>query len=459
MRINKRHNPTIATEKLLESYFDAGRQSRPTRRHGITLLEIMLALSVALIGVIGVMVLIPVSGRLAKQGLDYDQAANLSRSALEDFEVHGMKDPVDWVGMDPTTGAPVFVTVQPNKSYVIDPEYMGRNILVNPPIPMAQTGAFFPTNSSGLIAAPTATQPLVLTPLPSAHRITIDPFGQAFNNIAEFMTEEQAEDVFAGQDDIQVIEPEDTTFSSNQLFHGQEEFDLSGDLSRLVKPQTLRDKSWMAMLVPRPSPTGIPNASSDLYTLYIIVFKERDLNLSSQIDLATGTFVGDSERWSRISFIGGGFGGGEAMLAPFDNSIIPAAEQVNGGTADPAIDLAATRDEWLMVCQRIRAFRPNPAGVGPPIEQVYDQFRWYRVTDSSDLAPVNYGAGVAYYSAYNGPARFVSLDGPDWSTPDGDGSVQPNGFAFHPIYAVKVSGVVDVYEKTVRLETDSIWTK
>ena len=60
-------------------------------RHGISVVEVLSAMVVALIGVFGVMVLIPFSVQQAQSGLDKDEAATVGRNAFAQFEIEGFR--------------------------------------------------------------------------------------------------------------------------------------------------------------------------------------------------------------------------------------------------------------------------------------------------------------------------------------------------------------------------------
>ena len=393
-----------------------------------------MSLAVALIGIFGIMVLIPVAARLAETGLDLDEAGAVGRRGLNEFEVRGMRNPTFWRAMDPGTSNFGGIVPQPNESYCIDPEYVARNATALSPANFNSYAAWFPINSSATINAPMPNQPLYKTPLPTMRRITLGT-GSA---VAPLMSEAMARQIFSSQDDLQFEEPEDKTNPPRQVYHNEE---IVG-LPNAVKRQSLGDKSWIAILTPRPSPTGLPEG--DLYTLYIVVYKERDLNITAQIDSVSGTLKGDAERWCRLDFTspgaGQGLGGGGVYMRP---TVQPT--DANMGFGD-ARDLEVDRDQWMLVTQRVTA-QNIPNGYTSPggnYLEVFDIFRWYRVSDVNEIDPTI-------------PQRFISLDGPDWVTPANttstDGSV-----TFGPVYGVTCTGVLEVYERTVRLESQSIWS-
>lgn len=407
----------------------------------MTLLEILLSLAVAVVGIFGVLVLIPVSARMAETGLDLDEAGSLGRKALSEFEVRNMRNPANWAAVNPAAPQNIVpVTPQANKSYCIDPEFLARNYPQLAPATFNNIGAWFPINHSRTIIPPGPNQPLFLTPLPSMHRITLAAFPPMGNGEA-VLSEALAKEIFTGLDDLNIDSPEDATLPPTNHFHGEELYDPAlNNIAVLSKRQARGEKSWLAILTPQPSPNGLPE--SDLYTLYIVVYDQRDNNLASELNALTppandlASRPGDTERWSTVQFgpTGFGLGGGEALIQAVDPT----------GNNNPRVkDVDVNRDEWMMVCQRITANRIT--NTGAQLTQVYDLFRWYRITDVDELDVVG---GL--------PSRYVTLDGPDWTTPR---NFTSGGVNFGEVYGVTMTGVLEVYERTVRLESRSIWAE
>ncbi len=138
-----------------------------------------------------------------------------------------------------------------------------------------------------------------------------------------------------------------------------------------------------------------PGSSSDTYLLSIVVFHRRDY------------FVVDAERPVTVSsFNSNGYNGGDVVLR-----------------ANSEDDLKMKEGEWLML-----------AGANAGVWH----FRWYRI-QTADAGPVDAGGGI-----YD---RDLTLFGQDWPV---------TLLSVHK--AVWIPGVVAVYEKTIRLETSSLWT-
>ena len=115
-------------------------------RHGITVIEVMAAMLVALIGVFGVLVLIPFSVQQAQIGLDQDAAALVANNAIEDLQILGLTS-VGGAGQLNFRGTRVLMAGVPN------PPIEGQ---LTPPLPVTATainpaevyGAVTPTGMS-----------------------------------------------------------------------------------------------------------------------------------------------------------------------------------------------------------------------------------------------------------------------------------------------------------------------
>ena len=63
--------------------------------HGVTVIEVLTSMLVALIGVFGVLILIPFSVQQAQIGLDQDAAIVLADNAFEDWQIYGLTQVAD----------------------------------------------------------------------------------------------------------------------------------------------------------------------------------------------------------------------------------------------------------------------------------------------------------------------------------------------------------------------------
>ena len=103
------------------------RKNDPVNRNGVTIVEVLTSIVVAVIGVAGVLVLIPFAVRQASVGLDLEEATAMAENAMARFEIEGFNRALDFNG----TGVLPWVTprqpLQPNVlletsgTYVADP--------------------------------------------------------------------------------------------------------------------------------------------------------------------------------------------------------------------------------------------------------------------------------------------------------------------------------------------------
>ncbi len=205
--------------------------------------------------------------------------------------------------------------------------------------------------------------------------------------------------IFQSHDDLISNIPEDLDLPP------QQETLLESNLPQ--KRASTGKVSWMAMLVA---------GAADTFRLSIIVMDSRDNDMpigpagSDPNDTSTDLIA--TERVSTVaSMPGGGIRGGDVVLTT--------------GTTTPVLKgaLAVRDNDWLMLSAN------TPSG---PIHQ------WYRVVSSD---PEILGDTTAGFT------RNVTLQGPDW----------PATAAPTPQVTI-VTGVIGVFEKTIRLEEPSVWT-
>ena len=337
------------------------------RRQGLSLLEVLFAIGIATVGLFGALALMPVAGMLINRGLVADQRSAAGKSWVEEFHIRGMANPINWVLVDGSpTGVPVYDPAAPPpvpSPFVIDPRFTAVN----------GSGGF----------------PYVAAANPAVPRISIRAISP--RSIAAItpangpMTPAQADDVMRFQDDLVIREPAVDTDPPFQEF-----------TSDLTKRQTEGNISWMAMVAPK------RGGFSDQYTLWVIVFYQRDPTMAAN---------NENERLAQVAqasdFYSGGFGGGDVRITAL-------------GTGTAA-DVEVYTGSWVMLAAN------SPLG---PVCQ------WYRVVNAEpdlDLTgPL--------------PARNITLQGPDW-----------DAGSFPTPQVTVIPSVTTVYEKTIRLESPSMW--
>jgi len=228
---------------------------------------------------------------------------------------------------------------------------------------------------------------------------------------------------FVAQDDLVFDLPDDRTAMPEQNYG-----ETANSLATPTKRQWQGRFSWMATLAPK------DGNATDQYILSIIVFHRRDTTMT----MAYGggqRDPPDNERLVRVAqFYGLGFGGGDVQLQTI---------------RDQRSDLEIKGGEWVMLSARVDV--DENRSTYPTSDPAL--FRWYRVLSvDGDIQ------GTGPYT------RDVTLQGLDWTRSEWfviDAASKrrtTTPFANYPTQVTLLSNVVAVYEKTIRLETSSLWT-
>ncbi|MFW6171174.1 MAG: type IV pilus modification PilV family protein, partial [Planctomycetota bacterium] len=399
-------------------------------RAGISLLEVMFAIGVVMIGLVGIAALLPVGGSLARKGAVADAAAKAGANAVREFRARGMSNPDNWRWFRPA-GDGEFRPVptaqgafpSPGTSFCLDPLFIAAPTAPDRNLSLGsdkykqemRIRRRFPLNKVYERDTPVLAMP----------RITLHSPATA-NGVLDQLV---AQELFASADDLVFDRPSDRTLGPVQNFASR---DAAGD--NPVKRYADCHISWMATIVPKldrirnaESVTGM-NPTNE-YTLSIVVFDrrpiDRDLYDADTDDLVLESMV--SERV--VMVMEGGFHSGNPAFSGGDMTL---ATRDSRGEEDGADgDLELRGGDWIMLSRE----KPLLGGRTVKIH------KWYRVT--------NAGEDPVFDQYENGRwTRDVTVVGPDWDW-------HPN----YPTQATIVHGVVEVLEKTVRLENNSMWTR
>jgi hypothetical protein len=355
------------------------RRFRSHSRRGLTILEVLMAIGVAVVGLFGVWALIPVAGQKAQRAILEDEKSAFGRSAFHDFEVRGMRDPKNWLWQstgNPAPFAPQATVAKPRPllgmSYCIDPYLIAdRGTAATP-----SAVPFFP-------AAPDPpVSPFFM------RRVTL----RSAQGSTSAMDRQFARRVFETVDDLETSPQDDESLPAAQQFSMVDPNDPTLGASRRL---ARGDLSWMATVVPANIYPTLQPSPTDSYLLSIVVFNKRDF----------GATFNEQEAVFDVNPVvpGQGYGGGDITL--------------------DATNTELNRNDWVVLAQAFPG-PTNAAGNRPPLTR----FLWYRVVAVDD----------------DGTATNVTLDGQDWN---------PN----FTTKCIAVRDVVAVYEKTIRLETSSLW--
>ncbi len=393
------------------------------RRRGVTLVEVMFAIGIVAIGMLGVLLVVPLAGMRTTRGMIADRADRVGRNAIREFEIRSMGQSNMWTRLRPSTGTYVQYPAQNpppgnaairSRSFCIDPLFLATHYEIaaaestNPPSQIE----FFPYYPITNDATEMQTR---------MQRISLrdEPGGTG-------MSLAQALEVFMAKDDLVFDLLPDPAAPPIQVF------DPDANQRQFNGAYT-----WMATLTPMQDiriDGGTLAQNTDQYLLSIVVFHQRDLSMTMQHDVPSISGP-DNERLVNIprvtssaqpGFSGAGYGGGEVCLETIER-ITP-----GDSTARHYVeDLTLRTGDWLMLSAKV----PSPG---------YDIhfFRWYRVLAADAIE----GTGPF--------TRNVSLQGSDWDRIVL--AMQQNSDII--TQATLMNNVVAVYEKTVRLENSSLWT-
>jgi len=113
-------------------------------RRGISLLEVLISVFVILVGLLGVIALIPVGHRSTMKALEHDRAAALGRMAMHHVKVADLLDATQWRLAD---GTDFDETQTGTQAFALDPLYAAHNVATTGAnwLPLATDPAVDPT--------------------------------------------------------------------------------------------------------------------------------------------------------------------------------------------------------------------------------------------------------------------------------------------------------------------------
>lgn len=396
-------------------------------RRAVTLMEVVFAMGVILIGLLGLLSILPLAGRRAQESVSLSVGPVIGQSvvnALESrrFLSNGRLRPIRRTNSTAVTNLTNTVAA-PVGSYCIDPLFASSN---TPPA-MLENGysaAFYPyyRPTHNPLVDPSTMSTTWTAMQPRLTRVGITRTGSAVA-LATLLSVSEALELVEAKDDLLVTRPTDRT--QNARFSSSEVQTASTGLE-YDKRLPQGELTWIATVNPLPD--------GQYASVSVVVFKRRDRNFDSP----TGTTApstpegnGVSERLAYVSFASGfsGGAGGVVHLVSNANTVseVRSSDWVMLSRFIPAIGGGAVFHRWF----RVVAVNGKP-----------EQF----TTDgSTTMDDTNLGCRLP--AAGNSVWRHkVHLDGADWSfgfTGYGDNSFADN------TYATIVTDVISVTERTV----------
>jgi len=428
---------------------------------GITIIEVLFSVGIIVTGLLGVAGLIMIAGSQMTQGLEADAMSNAGLNAVAELDTRKMRRPDSLLWYNPSTNS--FTSVlssnlygpgmdnrwgaamtdddnngipdnieeagygddEPSPSFCIDPFFIAQQVVDG-------TTNIHEANRFPGIQADSA-NPNWIAPWQMRRVTLINPSGIAnigypagAQNIMNLL---QSREIFSIKDDLvfniptaatelpqqswitdqataNATSPRQTNGIDDDHDGVVDEFDEAS-----VKRLNAAETSWMATLTPNRNRRNVAARRlepTDQYLLSVVVFNNRFINYTDT------NADEEKERLLNITFLNRGFGGGEVSLSH---------------TNSAALELK--HGDWVMLSAD---------------SEIGSCFRWYRISyieDDTRTIVNTSGAITGYY-------RFATLKGPDWSRPEWHNSTYTTQVTFIP-------GVVGVFEKTIRIESTSLY--
>lgn len=389
-------------------------------RSGLSIIEVLTSVVVAMIGVFGVLALIPFAVKQASLGLDSDAAVTTARNAISQMEITGMQIPQNWVLLNGAGTAAAYNPLGGDSPGVfsLDPLGITQIGFLNgrfEPMDEDYLAAAFPFRLYDPIGGTFPTQ-LHEDIVGSVAEDLAIPAAN-FSSPSGFFDLELARRMCRAGNDLVFAEPDSSDAPPDVDADGIPDasgpiqlFDTDGGAAQ--RRQSQGRISWSSIVVPftnEPTATTIERWS---YRMYILVYKDRQFEPVA--------FNPDGS----LNELGG------AMTAALVNTNLsgPQSPVSIVDFQDPvSLGGAVKRDDWVMLINR-----------DPTAPAEFDRrLAFYRVVNFAEADD-------------NNPAS-ITLDGPDFDFgPPGE----PDRVN---TYIVHLKDVLGVYERSFTPELDSNW--
>ncbi|TWU33752.1 hypothetical protein [Novipirellula artificiosorum] len=399
-------------------------------RSAITLVEVMFAIGVVLIGLLGLLSVMPLAGRRAQDSISLSMGSALSESVLTDLQSRrylnngqlGQVPSIRPIAALTKLTVPT-MTTPTMLPFCIDPMFASFDADANSRT-LSTNGydptlfPFYKVNHDPLLDPSSSNSTVWPFPQPRMLRVGVTRL-KLFNAMLNI---EEALMLTENQDDLPVFRPKDR--SLNSTYQSMESVSSGLDYGKRVPTG---DFSWIATVNPLPG---------NVYaTVSIVVIRDRERTFEVPTTVAaTPRENAESERLAYVSYAQGfsGGSGGTVHLVGAGNTIS-----------------RLRTDDWVLLSRR------------SPAPNLVSQHRWYRVAsadiDAEEAVPTsNTSLNGTVPLPDPSPAnrnsevwlRRVVLDGPDFTfgfTGSADGAVVDNTFA------TIVPNVVSVTERVMLL--------
>lgn len=321
---------------------------------GVSLLEVLFAILITSIGLMGAIAIFPAAMSQARRGAQADASAAAGSSLVHAFDAQGMRQASRWMAYNgsayATVGSP-----DGTKGFCIDPRFVAYN--------SNNTNAnYFPFGQTGS----------------QMFRVTLNNGGGGAMNQLLANLNFQLEDDIAFDRFRDGIVARDNTLQAASIFE-------RGSSNNALKRQSNGHFSWMATLSPKLErlPTG--GALEDRYILSIVVFHDRPGDLTQGSGRLANEWplkIVDSGA-PNGDFYDDGIGGGSVRLT--DQSSEAHEERVRRLDVRPG--------QWIML---MGATNGTDAG---GTTRTMPMCRWYRVVEADEPDETNYTVDVTLAGA------------------------------------------------------------
>jgi len=396
---------------------------------GVTIIEVLFSIGIIVTGLLGVAGLIMIAGAQMTQGLEADAMSNSGLNAIAEFDTRKMRRPDSLLWYNPSTSSFTSVLssnlygpgadnrwgdamidddnngfiddvteagygddyLEPSPSFCIDPFFIAQQVVDG-------NANIYESNLFPGIQVPAANPNGIV----QMRRVTLKNPAFPGQNLPLSLL--QSREVFLAKDDLSISKPTSATELPQQTW-------ITNQAGNYVKRLNAAETSWMATLTPNRNRMNVALwrlEPTDQYLLSIVIFNNRFINYTD------ANAAPEKERLLNITFLNGGFGGGEVRLSHTN----PAALELKHG-------------DWVMLSAS---------------SLTGSCFRWYRISYIEDETRTFINPSGTVTGHY----RDATLKGPDWNRPEWHNGTYATHVTFIP-------GVVGVFEKTIRLESTSLY--
>jgi hypothetical protein len=435
------------------------RTLNPSRRRGVSIVEVLFAILITTVGLFGAIAVFPFASAQARRSRIFDMMAVAGRSAFHDFDARGMRRPEMWIAWNNQVGTPSFVSATTLSSppytvpgvgtfpvagqyYCIDPRMIAAHTSIAQP--NNQPVLFNNQNPTGGVGGAcvqnfpytAATFPLWNYQPGFIRRITLrqqgtNPLLPSYNVP---MSLPQANAIFMTGDDLAYERSDkDKSRPANQSVTALDPNLPVSSSNPWGSRQTDGNICWIATLTPKFDISGLP---SDEYILSIVMFHERPNDLQT---ITTTDSTGAVVMSSRERLVSG----------EWQDPAAATGGEMRLRWPDTAEELKIRPHDWVLVSGARLIGPPNLPAPGVAVFL----HRWYRVADCDANASEALDAqGNPITPAAN--EMYLTLMGQDWNT-GFSGTGTPSSAGRIPVSVTVLQGAFAVFEKTVRLDYGS----